>query len=131
MKQTLRALAFMHGERFLHKDLKPQNIMMISDDSNSIKVIDFGLTELFEAHQKTSEVFGGTLLYMAPEVLDLQLSMKSDIWSAGVILYNLITGWYPFIGQWPLPPGKNQSWWEEETKRLIRSEAYQDHAKLA
>ena len=85
MKQTLRALAFMHSHHFMHKDLKPQNIMLVSKDSASIKVIDFGLAELFEPDQKHSDAFGGTLLYMAPEVFKLKLEFKSDIWSAGVI----------------------------------------------
>jgi len=125
IKQTLRALAFMHSERFLHKDLKPQNIMLVHKPidgatSASIKVIDFGLAELFKKDQKHSDQFGGTLLYMAPEVFRLELTMKSDIWSVGVILYNLITGDYPFIAQWPVPKGKDVEWWQSETSRLIQ-----------
>merc|ERR1719401_2239500 len=77
MKQLLRALAFMHGQRLLHKDLKPQNIMMESDDSDSIKVIDFGLAEIFERDQETTREAGGTGLYMAPEAFAEALTMKS------------------------------------------------------
>merc|ERR1712190_65953 len=56
MKQSLRALAFMHKKRYMHKDLKPQNIMLTDKDPQnpSIKVIDFGLAELFKAEQDTS-----------------------------------------------------------------------------
>merc|ERR1719210_1197331 len=118
MKQTLRALAFMHAQRYIHRDLKPQNIMLMDSDSNSIKVIDFGLAELFTGDQKVTDTFGGTLLYMAPEVFHLKLTRKTDIWSAGVILYNLITGEYPFIATWPLPPGKDLDWWQAETKKI-------------
>jgi len=124
-KQTLRALAFIHGERFLHKDLKPQNIMLADkaepgDNTATIKVIDFGLAELFSKDQKVSNQFGGTLLYMAPEVFRLELTMKSDIWSLGVILYNLVTGDYPFMATWPLPPGKDMDWWQSEVSRVIQ-----------
>jgi len=126
MKQILRALAFMHGERCVHKDLKPQNIMLVGDASApagcSVKLIDFGLAELFEWDQTVSSSLGGTLLFMAPEVLEGRSSMKADLWSTGVILYNLITGRYPFMGTWPLPRGKTVSWWEAECKRKIRND---------
>merc|ERR1711957_629180 len=56
MKQAFRALAFMHGKKILHKDLKPQNIMLVDPvfdgaASASIKIIDFGLSEVFEKSQ--------------------------------------------------------------------------------
>jgi len=122
MKQVLRALAFMHSQRYMHKDLKPQNIMMVDQESSSIKVIDFGLAELFGKDQKTTKNWGGTLLYMAPEVFKQELAFKSDIWGAGVILYNLLTGGFPFIGTWPLPQGKDIEWWENETEKIIKDE---------
>ena len=130
MKQTLRALAFMHSHNFMHKDLKPQNIMLVSKDSASIKVIDFGLAELFEPDQKHSDAFGGTLLYMAPEVFKLKLEYKSDIWSAGVILYNLMTGDYPFMATWPLPKGKTMEWWQTELTRSICEDNFRDNRGL-
>mmetsp|Transcript_89472 Transcript_89472/g.252023 ORF Transcript_89472/g.252023 Transcript_89472/m.252023 type:complete len:443 (-) Transcript_89472:106-1434(-) len=132
MKQLLRALAFMHANRYMHKDLKPQNIMMVEKGSSSIKVIDFGMAELFAKDQKVSKNWGGTTLYMAPEVFTKALSMKSDIWSAGCILYNLICGGYPFIGEWPLPRGKDVAWWEGETQRKItdRKIGYAPHPAI-
>jgi calcium-dependent protein kinase len=120
MRQTLRALGFMHRERYLHKDLKPQNIMMLDGQTSLIKVIDFGLAELFDRDQQSAREDGGTLLYMAPEVFQKATTFKSDIWSAGVILYNLLTGTFPFLAQWPVPPGKDQAWWEAETEKLIK-----------
>lgn len=131
MKQTLRALAFMHGNRYMHKDLKPQNIMLVDKGSSSIKVIDFGLAELFQAHQETSDAFGGTLLYMAPEVFQYKLGMKSDVWSAGCILYNLYTGDYPFMAPWPLPKGRTMEWWQQELARSIQSDPMRQNPKLA
>lgn len=132
MKQTLRACAFMHSHRppIVHKDLKPQNIMMEDRESSSIKVIDFGLAELFQPGKEYCNVFGGTLLYMAPEVFAQQISVKVDVWSAGVILYNLITGDFPYSAPWPPPPGCNQGWWEKETARKICNEPMQPHPRL-
>jgi len=130
MKQLLQALAFMHDNRYMHKDLKPQNIMLTERNSSSIKVIDFGLAELFDADQKSSDAFGGTLLYMAPEVFKMRLVMKSDIWSAGVILYNLLTGDYPFMPPWPLPRGWTMDHWQRDLSRKIQEENYSDHPKL-
>jgi len=77
-----------------------------------------------------SENFGGTLLYMAPEVFRLELSVKVDVWSAGVILYNLVTGNYPFMAPWPLPPGRDIEWWQLELERIIVEEPYQMHPRL-
>ncbi|CAE7674001.1 CPK7 [Symbiodinium necroappetens] len=131
MKQTLRALAFMHKKPFLHKDLKPQNIMLVDQDSSSIKVIDFGLAELFNPMQKFANFIGGTRLYMAPEVFRQQMTVKTDIWSAGVILYNLLTGDFPFLAQWPPPKGKDEAWWEEQTIQKIKHEAPVRHPLLS
>jgi len=126
----MRTLAFMHGMKFAHKDLKPENIMMADNVSTSIKVIDFGLAELFPPDQRHSEQAGGTLPFMAPEVFQGRLGFKSDVWSAGVILYNLLTGDFPFIGTWPPPKGKDQAWWQEKTMDLIRRAEPQDHPRL-
>lgn len=130
MKQTLRALAFMHNKPFLHKDLKPQNIMMVDKENSSIKVIDFGLAELFNPKQKFAAVVGGTLLYMAPEVFRQQMTTKIDVWSAGVILYNLLTGDYPFLAQWPPPKGKDEGWWQDQTMTKIKNEEPKQNERL-
>ena len=70
MKQILRALAFMHGERIMHKDLKPQNVMLVGDAPASagcsVKVIDFGLAELFGGDRTVSSSFGGAPPSRAP-----------------------------------------------------------------
>jgi Ca2+-binding EF-hand superfamily protein len=132
MKQTMRALAFMHTNRFAHKDLKPENIMMVDKGSSSIKIIDFGLAELFNPQSDHSMMIGGTLLFMPPEVfLTSQMTFKCDIWSAGVVLYNLITGTYPYMGEWPPPKGKDTAFWEEETAERIISHPMAKHEKLA
>merc|ERR1711920_865698 len=126
LKQTLRALAFMHEKPCIHKDVKPQNIMLVENGSSSIKVIDFGLAELFRGSEEATSTPGGTLLYFAPEVFKRALSVKVDIWALGVVLYNLLTRDFPFMELWPPPEGKDQSWW---TARIIRMIQHSDPAK--
>jgi len=130
MKQTLRAVAFMHTKPFLHKDLKPQNIMLVDTECASIKVIDFGLAELFNKGQEYAAFVGGTLLYMAPEVFRQKMTVKIDVWSAGVILFNMCTGDFPFIATWPPPAGKDAAWWHEATIKKISNEKMKDHPGL-
>jgi hypothetical protein len=60
---------------------------------------------------------------MSPQTVGWnQMSLKCDIWSLGVIFYNLITGTMPFMAQWPPPPGRDQQWWEQETMKVITSQ---------
>mmetsp|Transcript_141366 Transcript_141366/g.368092 ORF Transcript_141366/g.368092 Transcript_141366/m.368092 type:complete len:807 (+) Transcript_141366:57-2477(+) len=133
IKQTLRALAFMHNIKILHKDLKPQNIMLVESATSCIKVIDFGLAEMFDPSQEFATSAGGTLLYMAPEVFKREMTTKVDVWSAGVILYNLVTGDFPFMEKWPPREGKDQAWWQEQTiekiktKELAKNERFSPH----
>jgi len=128
IKQIMRALAFMHSIHFAHKDLKPENIMFVDKVSSSIKVIDFGLAELFNPHSRQAEFIAGTLLFMPPEVfLHNTMTTKSDVWSAGVVLYNMITGSYPYMGQWPPLPGHN---WQKETSDMIATAPMAPHTRL-
>merc|ERR1719148_15576 len=62
---------------------------------------------------------GGTLLYMAPEVFRQAMTVKIDIWAAGVILYQLVTKDFPFMEVWPPPNGKDVTWWQNSTVRQI------------
>jgi len=119
-----------HKPPIVHKDLKPQNIMMEDRVSSSIKIIDFGLAELFKPGESFVGEFGGTLLYMAPEVFQKHISVKADIWSAGVILYNLVTGDHPFSSTWPPPPGCDQKWWERDTMKKICTDPLPIHPRF-
>eukprot|EP00920_Eleutheroschizon_duboscqi_P034489 GHVT01082735.1.p1 GENE.GHVT01082735.1~~GHVT01082735.1.p1 ORF type:complete len:459 (+),score=41.23 GHVT01082735.1:415-1791(+) len=99
MSQLLSALAYFHSKNVVHKDLKPENVLFQDKSFDAqIKVIDFGLAELFDREEQTSRNAAGTALYMAPEVFKRKFNQKCDIWAAGVIMYFLLTGtvgWCP------------------------------------
>ncbi|KAH7290819.1 hypothetical protein KP509_30G065500 [Ceratopteris richardii] len=98
MKSLLETIKFCHGMGIIHRDLKPENILLLdhSDDS-TIKLVDFGLALEFSPGQKFSGM-AGSVYYMAPEVLLGKYSEEIDIWSAGVIMYVLLSGVPPFNG---------------------------------
>ena len=74
-----------------HRDLKPENILIDDRELNTIKLIDFGTSQIFGGDEKMQLVLG-TAYYIAPEVLDGNYDEKCDIWSIGVILYILLCG---------------------------------------
>lgn len=80
----------------VHRDIKPENIMIGAD--NEIKLIDFGLSKVC-SHIAKLKTIAGTAYYMAPEVLDGNYNFKCDIWSLGVIMYLLVSGYLPFQGE--------------------------------
>jgi hypothetical protein len=87
-----RALSAVHRAGFIHRDVKAKNVMR--DDSGRIVLMDFGTGRAAEAQGKNDRA--GTPLYMAPEVFgDGQASVRSDVYSLGVLLYHLVTGEYP------------------------------------
>jgi non-specific serine/threonine protein kinase len=101
--QIASALAAAGKAGLVHRDIKPDNIMLRRED-NYIKLLDFGLARTTGARepdvQKTDPyVVRGTVFYMSPEQLrGLSLDTRSDIWSTGVVLYELISGRLPFDG---------------------------------
>lgn len=103
--QIIKCLKYMHSQRVAHRDIKPENFLMSSKKTLELKLIDFGLSyEWKEDMRKELLAEGknkiiGTSYYIAPEVLKLDYDQRCDIWSAGVILYILVTGCPPFDGQ--------------------------------
>ena len=109
-KQLMSAVAYCHSQGICHRDLKPENILFLTKDENSpIKVIDFGLSKIFGETTPTDEkkkqkkkdmsTRVGTAYYVSPEVLKGNYDEKCDIWSAGVILYIMLSGDPPFNGE--------------------------------
>lgn len=99
MLQLLCALHYLHKCEIVHRDLKPENILLdqkpTSPDDLNIKIIDFGASA---THSKGLHTVIGSLSYIAPEVYTMDYSEKCDIWSAGCILYILLSGKMPFSG---------------------------------
>jgi calcium-dependent protein kinase len=100
MKQILSAVSYCHSYNVIHRDLKPQNILVSEkSDENEIllKVIDFGTSEIF--NKKIAPGFIGTVFYMAPEIVKLEnYDSQCDLWSCGVIMHLLLSGDLPFPG---------------------------------
>lgn len=98
--QILEALAYLHRRGILHHDLKPANVLV---SHSSVRLLDFGLSVVTN-QQRSDDIFG-TLQYLAPEILDAQpYTPAADLYSLGVIAYELLIGHYPFpattVGQY-------------------------------
>ena len=100
MFQILSAMNYCHNMNILHRDLKPDNILIKKNESGlfRVKICDFGTSYIFKKGEKQKEAVG-TLNYMAPEVLKEKYNQKCDLWSCGVIMYILLTGKKPFLGR--------------------------------
>lgn len=99
MEQACSALQFAHERNVVHRDIKPANIMLTADDT--VKITDFGTAKIlqFGTMQQTAHVMG-TPSYMSPEqVKGRAVDGRSDIFSLGVLLYEMVTGEKPFPGQ--------------------------------
>ena len=98
--QICEGLNEAHSKGITHRDIKPENILI--DEKGKVKIVDFGLAKIKNVSRGITKQDStvGTLKYMSPEQIRNQnVDHRSDIWSFGVILYEMITGKYPFKGE--------------------------------
>ena len=95
--QIARGLSAAHAHHIIHRDIKPSNILVSND--NVAKIVDFGLARVVASASATQTISStGTLPYMSPEqILGETIDQRSDIWSLGVILVQMIAGSHPFL----------------------------------
>jgi serine/threonine protein kinase len=98
MSQVCDALEYAHKHDIVHRDIKPENIMLLKD--GKVKVTDFGIARLVAGSKTRTGIIKGTPYYMSPEqTKGTKIAGPSDIFSLGVVFYQLLTGRLPFTGE--------------------------------
>jgi len=98
--QLLQGLKSLHKNKVIHRDLKPNNLLL--DDKNELKIGDFGVIAHLNQDNERRHTICGTCSYMAPEIFENNgkgYSFEVDIWSVGIIMYQFLTGKLPFDGK--------------------------------
>jgi len=94
-QQMMSGLDHLHDRRLLHRDIKPENIL--HNNIGEVKLTDFGIAKDLDTTLAVAGTFVGTVTYMSPErALGEEYDLASDIWSIGMVLYELASGTYPF-----------------------------------
>lgn len=118
VRQICEAVDFLQSRNILHLDLKPENVLCLSQEGNRIKIIDFGMARTYDPAKKLQVLFGTpefvgrrpqfslaspsshACLLAAPEIVNFEeINFYTDMWSIGVICYVLLSGLSPFMGE--------------------------------
>eukprot|EP00929_Paragymnodinium_shiwhaense_P007706 TRINITY_DN111616_c0_g1_i1.p1 TRINITY_DN111616_c0_g1~~TRINITY_DN111616_c0_g1_i1.p1 ORF type:complete len:1391 (+),score=295.62 TRINITY_DN111616_c0_g1_i1:196-4368(+) len=94
-RQLVQALYYLHSQKIVHRDMKPQNVLI--GPNNTVKLCDFGFARVMSCHTTVLHSIKGSPLYMAPELMkERPYDYRADLWSLGVICYELVVGAPPF-----------------------------------
>lgn len=131
LEPLLDALGSAHGAGYIHRDVKPENILLSTD--GNVKVADFGLARaVSDATATSTNTVMGTVAYLSPELLSRGIAdARSDVYAAGILLYEMLTGTQPFVGETPIQvayqhvhhdmatPSAHAPWLPTEVDQLI------------
>ena len=95
--QVVQAVQYCHQRNVAHRDIKLENLLL-DETKTHLKLIDFGLSRDIGASGTVKSLCSGTPFYIAPEVINRQVTTASDIWSLGVVMYVCLSGKLPFPG---------------------------------
>ena len=96
LEQLTSALAYIHSLGILHRDIKPANILF--DNDNNLYLTDFGIVSWLGEKPGYDGHMLGTPHFVAPEIFDGQVDVRSEVYSVGILLYQMLTGYLPFDG---------------------------------
>ncbi len=107
-RQMLAGLAALHDAGLVHRDIKPPNVLLDSKQRGNVKLCDFGMVKVPDAKGSRSGIWVGTLEYMSPEQRKSakEVDVRSDVYSAGVVMYRMLSGRLPVKGRAPMRAGR-------------------------